>query len=130
LKFQPDRSEGVNTITRLDASSIWVGNRGFEHSLLVPWRGEVIRWAPQRTVQLQAEHFEQALALQPELVILGSGARLQFVSPALLRCLIERGVGVETMDTPAACRTFNVLAGEGRAVLAALLLGPGANAVA
>lgn len=128
MKFQPDRSEGVNIITRHDRSSIWVGNRGFQHSLLLPWQGEVLRWAPRHTQQLQPEHFEQALSLQPELVIFGSGPRLHFVPPALLRCLIDRRIGVETMDTPAACRTFNVLASEGRAVLAALLLDPGDDA--
>jgi uncharacterized protein len=122
LKFQPDRAEGVNTITRHDASSIWVGSTRFGHSLLVPWQGEVQRWAPSRIEQLQAEHFEQALMLQPELVIFGCGARHCFVSPALLRCLIDRRIGVETMDTSAACRTYNVLASEGRAVLAAMLL--------
>ena len=127
MKFQPDRAEGVNTITRHDATSIWVGPARFGHSLLVPWQGEVRHWAPRRIDQLQAEHFEQALALQPELVIFGSGALHRFVSPALLRCLIERRIGVETMDTPAACRTYNVLASEGRTVLAALLLdAPGA----
>ena len=122
MKIQPDRSEGVNTITRHDPSGIWVGAIHFAHSLLVPWQGEVQRWAPARIEQLQALHFEQALPLQPELVIFGSGARHRFVSPALLRGLIERGIGVETMDTAAACRTYNVLASEGRAVLAALLL--------
>lgn len=124
LKFQPDRAEGVNTITRHDASAIWVGARAYGHSLLVPWAGEVQRWAPARLDQLRPEHFEQALALQPELVIFGSGARHRFAAPALMRCLIERRIGVETMDTAAACRTFNVLASEGRAVLAALLLDP------
>ena len=124
MKFQPDRNEGVNTVTRHDAHSIWVGATRFSHSLLLPSTGEVRRWAPQRVEQLLAEHFEQALSLQPELVIFGSGPRLRFVSPALLRCLIERRVGVETMDTAAACRTYNVLASEGRQVLAALLLDP------
>lgn len=121
MKFQPDRSEGVNTITRHDASGIWIGAAHFAHSLLVPWQGEVQRWAPARIEELQALHFEQVLSLQPELVIFGSGARHRFVSAALLRCLIERGIGVETMDTAAACRTYNVLASEGRTVLAALL---------
>jgi uncharacterized protein len=124
LKIQPDRSEGANIITRHDPSSIWVGTVSFTHSLLVPWKGEVQRWAPARIEELHASHFEQALSLQPELVIFGSGARHRFVSPALLRSLIERGIGVETMDTAAACRTYNVLASEGRAVLAALLLDP------
>ena len=68
------------------------------------------------------DSFEQVLALRPELVILGSGPLLRFVPAQLLRPLIERRIGVETMDTPAACRTFNVLVSEGRAVVAALLL--------
>ncbi len=124
LKIQPDRSEGVNTITRHDPSSIWVGTVSFAHSLLVPWQGEVQRWAPARIEELQAAHFDQALSLRPELVIFGSGPRHRFIAPALQRGLIERGIGVETMDTAAACRTYNVLASEGRAVLAALLLDP------
>jgi uncharacterized protein len=124
LKFQPDRSEGVNIITRQDAGTIWVGGNAYTHSLLVPSEGEVLVWPPSCVAELAAEHFEQALALQPELVIFGSGRRLQFVAAQLLRCLIEQRVGVETMDTAAACRTYNVLAGEGRRVLAALLLAP------
>lgn len=124
MKIQPDRFDGVNHITRHDAAALWVGPTAFAHSLLVPWRGEVLRWEPVRIEQLLPVHFEQALALQPELVIFGSGARHRFVAASLLRCLIERGIGVETMDTAAACRTFNVLAGEGRAVLAALLFEP------
>jgi uncharacterized protein len=124
LKFQPDRAEGVNIITRHDAQSIWVGNTRFAHSLLVPSEGEVGLWPVQSVAQLSADHFEMALAMQPELVVFGSGARLQFVSPKLLRGLIERRIGVETMDTAAACRTYNVLASEGRKVLAALLLQP------
>lgn len=128
MKFQPDRAEGVNIITRHDAHSVWVGSAGFRHSLLVPSAGEVLRWPPDDVTQLSGEHFEQALAYRPELVIFGSGPRLRFVSPALLRCLIDAGIGVETMDTPAACRTYNVLASEGRQVLAALLLQPAAEA--
>ena len=124
MKFQPDRSEGVNIITRHEPSALWVGPSRFGHSLLVPWQGEVQAWGPARVEELRAEHFEQALPLQPELVIFGSGARHRFVSPTLLRGLIERGIGVETMDTAAACRTYNVLASEGRTVLAALLLDP------
>jgi uncharacterized protein len=128
LKFQPDHSEGVNAITRHDASGIWVGPMRHGHSVLVPWQGVVRPWAPRRVEDLLDEHFEQALALQPELVIFGSGPRLRFVPAALTRCLIERRIGVETMDTAAACRTYNVLASEGRSVLAALLLDPGVAA--
>jgi uncharacterized protein len=124
LKFQPDRAEGVNIVTRHDAASIWVGSSAFLHSLLVPWQGQVLRWPPSRIEQLKGEHFEMALALRPELVIFGSGPRHRFVAASLQRCLIDARIGVETMDTAAACRTYNVLASEGRAVLAALLLDP------
>lgn len=122
VKFQPDLLTGTNAITRHDEGALWVGKVRFGHSLLVPWAGTVLPWAPTRPEDLLAEHFEALLALQPELVIFGSGPRLKFVAPALMRALIDRRIGVETMDTPAACRTYNVLAGEGRSVVAALLL--------
>ena len=122
MKFQPDVLAGTNVITRHDAGALWVGNRRFDHSLLVPWQGAVLPWAPTRPDDLEAAHFEAILALQPELVIFGSGPRLKFVSAALMRALIERRIGVETMDTPAACRTYNVLVSEGRSAVAALLV--------
>jgi uncharacterized protein len=130
LKIQPDRSEGVNTITRHDPSSIWVGPLSFGRSVLVPWQGDVQSWPPERIDQLQPAHFEQVLALRPELVIFGSGSRHRFIAPALVRCLIDQRIGVEMMDTAAACRTYNILAGEGRAVLAALLLEPAPSGAA
>ena len=58
----------------------------------------------------------------PELVVFGSGSKLRFAPPALLRGLMARRIGVETMDTQAACRTYNILASEGRNVVAALIL--------
>jgi uncharacterized protein len=123
MKFQPDSAEGVNAISRHEATRLWVGHTVYEHSVLVPWKGAVQRWGVQQTADLTAAHFEQLLSLQPELVIFGSGHRLQFVPPGLYRALIERRIGIETMDTAAACRTYNVLASEGRSVVAALLMG-------
>lgn len=122
MKLQPDRLEGVNVISRLDAGRVWVNAVEWRSSVLVPWRGDALPWPAARLTDLTAAHFEQLLALQPELVIFGYGAKLRFVSPALQRALIERRIGVETMDTAAACRTYNVLASEGRTVAAALLI--------
>jgi uncharacterized protein len=122
LKLQPDRSEGVNIVSRLDAGTIWIDGAAHAHSILLPWSGPVQRWSPATVDELAAAHFDQVLPLQPELLIFGSGRRLRFVAPALLRNLFAAGIGVETMDTAAACRTYNVLAAEGRRVLAALLL--------
>jgi uncharacterized protein len=130
VKFQPDHLAGTNAITRHEPGALWVGNQRFDRSLLVPWRGEVKPWAPAQVDQLSADDFEAVLEMKPELVIFGSGPRLRFVSPALLRSLIERGIGVETMDTHAACRTYNVLVAEGRSAVAALLLEPASSPTA
>jgi uncharacterized protein len=121
MKFQPDTFAGSNAITRHEAGAVWVNGQRFEGSLLVPSRGVVHAWPVTGPDMLEPAHFEQILALEPELVIFGSGARLRFVSPTLYRALIDARIGLETMDSAAACRTYNVLAAEGRSVLAALL---------
>lgn len=130
VKFQPDTLPGTNVVTRHDADALWVGNVSFSRSVLVPWRGAVLPWAPGTPADLTEADFEAVLALAPEVVIFGSGPRLQFIRPALMRALIERRIGVETMDTAAACRTYNVLVAEGRSAVAALLLSPAAGATA
>lgn len=128
MKFQPDALGGVNTISRHDPGRIVVGAAAFEHSVVVPWVGEVQAWRPERIDALEPADVELLVALAPELVIFGTGARLRFPATALLRALIERRIGFESMDTAAACRTYNVLVTERRSVVAALVLerpGPG-----
>jgi len=124
MKFQPDSLAGTNAISRHEPGAVWVNGERHEGSVLVPWRGSVLAWSAESFEALAAEHFERVLALRPELVIFGSGARLQFPAPALYRALIGARIGIETMDSGAACRTYNVLAAEGRSVVAALLASP------
>ncbi|MBL0920369.1 MAG: Mth938-like domain-containing protein [Hydrogenophaga sp.] len=105
----------------------WVAVNGERHttSLVLSASRGLRAWPCHRFEQLEATHFSELLdepGTPPELVIFGSGTRLRFVAPVLLRALMERRIGVETMDTAAACRTYNILAGEGRRVTAALLL--------
>ena len=114
MKFQPDTAEGVNLVTRQEPGRIWVGPSAFDSSILLPWKGEVLAWGAESMAELTPEHFARMVALKPEVVIFGSGQRLQFPKPALLRALIEARIGVETMDTAAACRTYNVLVSERR----------------
>lgn len=121
MKFQPDTFAGTNAISRHEGGAVWVNGERFEGALLVPWKGEVRAWAPDSLAALAPLHFEQVLSLQPELVIFGSGSRLSFIAPSLYRSLIDARIGLETMDSAAACRTYNVLAAEGRSVVAALL---------
>jgi uncharacterized protein len=122
MKFQLDEQQGGNSISRHDGQCVWVNGQPWRSSLLVPWRGEVQDWALPSFEAFSEAHFEQILQHRPELVILGTGARLRFARPALYRSLMEARIGVETMDLGAACRTYNVLASEGRSVLAALLI--------
>ncbi|HSQ80406.1 MAG TPA: Mth938-like domain-containing protein [Casimicrobiaceae bacterium] len=79
-------------------------------------------WAPAGFDALLAEDFARLLAPEPEIVLLGTGARQRFPHPRLLAPLIEARIGVEVMDTRAACRTFNILVAEGRRVAAALAI--------
>ena len=125
MKLQPDQLD-VQSILGYGTGWVGLGHQGIaekiEHSIVIGSRGEKFAWKCARFEDLTAEHFEALVATQPELVIFGSGNRLRFPKPAFLRALMEKRIGIETMDTLAACRTYNVLAGEGRRVIAALLI--------
>jgi uncharacterized protein len=121
MKFQPDRAEGVNVITRHEPGRVWVGTVCFEGSVIVPWTGDPVPWSAGTLEALEESSFSSLLAFKPELVIFGSGNRIRFPKPQWLRGLIQARVGLETMDTAAACRTYNVLASERRSVVAALM---------
>lgn len=119
--MRADRIEGQNAIGRHGPGGVAVAGTEHTQSVVVPWQGPVVAWDAADFDSLTVEHFARLAALAPELVIFGSGPRIRFPSPALLRPLIDAKIGFETMDTAAACRTYNVLFAEGRRVVAALL---------
>ena len=121
MKLHAERIEGTNAIARHAADGVIVNGVEHRSSVVVPWAGTVQAWPATRFEDLAEAHFEALARLRPELVVFGSGSRIRFVRPALLRPLIDARIGIETMDTPAACRTYNVLLAEGRSVVAALL---------
>jgi len=121
MKLQPDKSD-VQTLTAHGPGWVAVNNERIENSVVVGSRGERFVWDCSRFDELGAEHFAQLAQLGAELIIFGSGARIRFPQAAWLQPLMARRTGVETMDTGAACRTYNILAGEGRHVVAALLI--------
>ena len=125
MKLQPDRLD-VQAILGYGPGWVGLGSNGvaekIEHSIVIGSSGEKFAWNCSAFGDLTAEHFAQLAATQPELVIFGSGNRLRFPHPSYLRTLMEKRIGLETMDTLAACRTYNILAGEGRRVIAALLI--------
>jgi uncharacterized protein len=121
MKFQPEKTDAT-LITAYDAGGIHIGVERIEKSLVLGSHGERFDWIAARFEDLTAEHFERLGESKPELIIFGSGAKLRFVHPKLLSSLMQARIGVETMDTPAACRTYNILAGEGRHVVGAFLI--------
>ena len=121
MKLQADRIEGQNAVARHGPGGVIVNGAEYRESVIVPWRGALQPWQVCSFGELTEAHFEALAAFEPEVVIFGSGACIRFPKPALLKPLIGRRIGVETMDTAAACRTYNVLLAEGRSVLVALL---------
>ena len=121
MRLSLDFNDGTNMIHAYQEGSVRVGQQEISASVLISAR-ELRAWAPQQFDQLAPEHFAELAEQAPEIVILGTGARQQFPAPALLRPLLERGIGVEVMDTGAACRTYNIVVAEGRQVIAALLM--------
>lgn len=124
MKLHSDKLD-IQSVTGYGDDWIAVNGQRHFHSLVLTPKGQLLPWSCTRFELLEASHFDMLIeqpSEPPELVIFGSGNRLRFAPPTLLQGLMARRIGVETMDTAAACRTYNILAGEGRRVVAALLL--------
>jgi uncharacterized protein len=99
-----------------------IGDRTHTTSVIVTATALIAPWRPASAQDLSPHDLEPLLGLAPEVVLLGTGARQQFPPVALLRILHQQRIGIEVMDTSAACRTYNVLVTEGRNVAAALIV--------
>ena len=121
MKLHLAPNEGLNLFSGYGEGYVTVAQVRYERSVVVSPRS-VAEWAASAFEALGADDFAFVTELQPEIVLLGTGATQRFPGPALARVLAETGAGFEVMDTRAACRTYNILAAEGRKVAAALLL--------
>ena len=90
-------------------------------TILTPNR-VLTEWPPERFEDLEPAHMEAIIELTPEIVLLGTGQRQCFPSRNIMLSVLERGIGLEVMNTPSACRTYNILMAEGRRVVAALII--------
>lgn len=121
MKLHLATPSGINLVTALGDGFIEVNRERRERSLiLLP--DALLDWPVDVFDQLTREHLTALAGHRPALVILGTGQRHRFPPPGLYRDLIAAGIGLEHMNTAAACRTYNILATEGRAVAAALIL--------
>ena len=112
----------IHLIRGYSDSEILIGEQSVRSSCIVSARELITEWEPANFGEFAPEHLEKILALDPELILLGTGPVQRFVSASLRAALAARRVGLETMQLGAACRTYNVLVQEERRVAAALFL--------
>ncbi len=122
MKLHADPHSVQYVVTAYSAGQVAVNGRTLARSLLLMPDRLDESWGPDTFAGLAPTHLEQLALLPCDVLLIGTGVRQHFPSPALLRPLIEAGRGFEVMDTPAACRTYNILVAEGRAVAAALIV--------
>jgi uncharacterized protein len=121
MKLHQTRAHGRNLFTGYGPGYVSVNGTRWESSVIVlPDRTE--SWGVAGFDALTEGIFTRLAELPIEILLLGSGARLRFPHPRLTQALMRAGIGLEVMDTPAACRTYNFLLEEGRRVGAALLI--------
>ena len=122
MKLHAHPNAHYNTVTAYGDAYVDINARRHDHSLVVLPEDVLEPWPVARFAVLTPEHFAALVAHRPEVVLFGSGNKLRFPHPRLTGALRAAGIGMETMDLQAACRTYNILMAEGRRVLAALLI--------
>lgn len=122
MKLTQEPSPGEYRIRRYEQGRLTVNEEEVTTSVVVSVDRLISDWSPQSVDEIALTDLDTILELEPEVVLLGTGAQQRFPERTLLRTFLTKGIGIEVMDTGAASRTFNVLAAEDRRVVAALLL--------
>ncbi len=122
MKLHLQQSEQQNLITAYDDKSISVNHQRYSQNIALSAEQMYLDWVEAGWESIEGQHFEQLLALKPEVVLLGTGKQHRFTHPKHIQALTALNIAVECMSTAAACRTYNILVAEGRQVVAALLL--------
>jgi uncharacterized protein len=122
MKFSLNPTSQQNIVKAYSPTQLRVGEKVLTRSCVVKADQLLEDWRPQHLDELTVDDLEPVLAMQPDILLLGSGARQKFPPPALMESVLKRGIGIEVMDTGAACRTYNVLVSEDRNVVAALFI--------
>ena len=122
MKLHSATTKQYQTVTGYDDQGVEINAERYAFSLIVMPESPPRPWNVGSFDDLTAEHFDKIEEDAPDVVILGTGERQRFVHPRLIGALSRRHIGVECMDSKAACRTYNVLMGEGRKVTLALII--------
>lgn len=122
MKLHLDGNPGAHRITAYGPGYVMVDKEKVTRSAVVMPSKLLLDWPPKTYDELTVSHLTMLADLKPEIVLLGTGSHQRFPATPLLSEVIERGIGVEFMNTAAACRTYNILMSEGRTVAAALFM--------
>lgn len=122
MKLHADPRNTLHAVTACGDDHVAVDGRPLYRSLLLLPDHLDETWGPDSFATLAAGHLQSLLALPCDVLLLGTGNRQRFPAMSLLRSIYEAGRSIEIMDTPAACRTYNILVAEGRIVAAALIV--------
>jgi len=121
MKFSQDLTDSGYVVTAYDNSGIKVNGKQFEKSFIISPDEFHENWTIDSISELSSTHIQQLLDMKPELIIVGTGNKLVFPPVEVYAALVKQNMGVEFMDTNAACRTYNILTGEGRKVVAGII---------
>ena len=122
LKLHLSKPAEKNIFSGYGPGYVVVNNKRYENSIITMPDNIIEDWQALTAEQLTEDHFELLIPYEPEIILLGTGTTLRFPSPLVTKNLLKLKIGVEVMDTNAACRTYNILMAEGRNVAAALLI--------
>ena len=122
MKLHLDTPSNRKIFTAHGAGYVMVSGVRFERPIVVTTEQVLTDWPARDFATLDESHFAYFLSLKPEVLLLGTGSQLRFPHPGLYRQLTDARISIEFMDTPAACRTYNILMAEDRKVIAAILL--------
>lgn len=122
MKLHLNRTSGLNAVTGYGEDFVMINDKRYEKSMIVLPEQLIETWDVENIESLSPSHFDMVVELGPEIVLLGTGKQIRFPSHFMTQSLRQKQIGLEVMDTFAACRTYNILMAEGRNVAAALIL--------
>ncbi|MEX2124167.1 MAG: MTH938/NDUFAF3 family protein [Woeseia sp.] len=121
MKFTREQNSAV-TVRHVEPGQLRIGNEIVRHNVLLTADREIRTWTIEDIGHLAESDLDALIQAAPEMIVVGTGWKAVFPPREVLFALARRGIGFETMDTPAACRTFNILVNEGRRAAAALIV--------
>ena len=122
MELQLDNHSSGHRVRSFTDNTAVIGEVRYTASLIVTPKQVVRDWPPQHPDQLTIDDFRMILDLVSELILVGTGNVLRFPDPVLLKGVIRAGIGIDFMDSRAVCRTYNILAAEGRHVAAGIII--------